>query len=386
MSNEKREAQKKNREVAMQKAKAAKSIKWIIIAFVGLAIIGLIAWAVVTSVVLETKSVDNYSAGLTDSGMIEGVRALDYVDLCDYKNITVKRSEVEVTDEEVQAHIDEIMSNYPNYDTDTSRVIKEGDTINLDYVGSVDGVEFEGGSTQGMGTLLTIGSGQYIDGFEDSIIGHKVGENFDINVTFPEGYSEELGGKDAVFNITVNSVQTESEFDDDFVAENLSDVATTADGYIEYYKETVLSENMKNYLSKYIVDYSKVKSYPKKYMNTLKGVIKYNDECNYDTIKTSMEETYTFEEYIGLSKKEYEASLSTKAMSMLDNELIIQAICEDANLTVTDADMAEFMDISGLGSTYYQSYEDTYGKGYMYQAGMTLTVFKYLEGLATITD
>ena len=92
-------------------------------------------------------------------------------------------------------------------DTTKGTVVQAGDTINLDYVGSVDGVEFEGGSTQGQGTDLTLGSGTYIDGFEEAVEDHKVGESFDIHVTFPENYgNSDLAGKDAVFNITINGV------------------------------------------------------------------------------------------------------------------------------------------------------------------------------------
>ena len=92
-------------------------------------------------------------------------------------------------------------------DTTKGTVVRAGDTINLDYVGSVDGVEFEGGNTQGQGTDLTLGSGTYIDGFEEAVEGHKVGESFDIHVTFPENYgNSDLAGKDAVFNITINGV------------------------------------------------------------------------------------------------------------------------------------------------------------------------------------
>ena len=92
-------------------------------------------------------------------------------------------------------------------DTTKGAVVQAGDTINLDYVGSVDGIEFEGGSTQGQGTDLTLGSGTYIDGFEEAVECHKVGESFDIHVTFPENYgNSDLAGKDAVFNITINGV------------------------------------------------------------------------------------------------------------------------------------------------------------------------------------
>jgi FKBP-type peptidyl-prolyl cis-trans isomerase len=85
--------------------------------------------------------------------------------------------------------------------------VKSGDTVNIDYTGTIDGEEFDGGSTNGQGTDLVLGSGSYIDGFEDGIIGHKVGETFDVNVTFPENYGvDSLNGKDAVFSVTINGV------------------------------------------------------------------------------------------------------------------------------------------------------------------------------------
>lgn len=85
-----------------------------------------------------------------------------------------------------------------SYSTDTSLTVESGDTVNIDYVGTVDGVEFEGGSTDGAGTDLVIGSGSYIDGFEDQLIGAHPGDTVEVNVTFPEDYGvEDLNGKAA---------------------------------------------------------------------------------------------------------------------------------------------------------------------------------------------
>lgn len=91
--------------------------------------------------------------------------------------------------------------------TDTSLTVQDGDTVNIDYVGTVDGVEFEGGNTQGTGTDLTIGSGSYIDDFEDQLVGAHPGDTVTVEVTFPEDYGEEtLNGKDAVFTVTINGI------------------------------------------------------------------------------------------------------------------------------------------------------------------------------------
>lgn len=94
--------------------------------------------------------------------------------------------------------------------TDPETVAENGDTVNIDYVGSIDGVEFDGGNTHGTGADLTLGTGTYIDNFEDQIVGHKVGDTFDVTVTFPDDYgAADLAGKEAVFVTTLNGVYKE---------------------------------------------------------------------------------------------------------------------------------------------------------------------------------
>lgn len=93
------------------------------------------------------------------------------------------------------------------FSTDTSLTVKDGDTVNIDYVGSIDGVEFAGGNTNGAGADLTIGSGTYIDDFEEQLIGAHPGDTVEVNVTFPENYgNEELNGKEALFVVEVNGI------------------------------------------------------------------------------------------------------------------------------------------------------------------------------------
>ena len=94
-----------------------------------------------------------------------------------------------------------------SYSTDSSLTVEDGDTVNIDYVGSIDGVEFDGGNTQGNGTELTIGSGRYIDDFEEQLIGAHPGDEVEVTVTFPDDYgNDELNGKEAVFDVTVNGI------------------------------------------------------------------------------------------------------------------------------------------------------------------------------------
>ena len=156
---------------------------------------------------LDKSALYSYSDGLTDDGFFKGVTALDNVVLPDYKAYTMPEDLTVATEAEIKAKIEEIKSTFATSekDVDTERAVVNGDYINIDYVGKIDGVEFEGGSTQGAGSDVTIGSKTFIDGFEDQIIGHKAGETFDITVTFPEDYGNaDLAGKEAVFTITVN--------------------------------------------------------------------------------------------------------------------------------------------------------------------------------------
>jgi len=149
----------------------------------------------------------NYSDGLDEKGYWEGIRALDYVTLPeDFASVAIKRSDVEPTSEEVEEQISDLLSQYSSTEHITDRAAADGDTVDINYVGSVNNVEFTGGSAENYD--LTLGSGTFIDGFEDQIIGHKPGETFDVNVTFPEQYqAAELAGKPAVFKIKLHEVK-----------------------------------------------------------------------------------------------------------------------------------------------------------------------------------
>ena len=121
-------------------------------------------------------------------------------------NETTSKVESSVTDENSNAG-SLIEAEETTYQTDPSLTVENGDTVNIDYVGSIDGVEFSGGNTQGMGTDLVIGSGSYIDDFEEQLIGAHPGDNVTVTVTFPEDYGKEnLNGKEAVFEVTVNGI------------------------------------------------------------------------------------------------------------------------------------------------------------------------------------
>ena len=217
---------------------------------------------------MEEVETYDYSAGLTEEGFFEGVTALDNVVLSDYHSYTIPEEATVATEDEIKSKIDaEIMAAYVTQekDTDADRVVADGDSINIDFVGKIDGVEFEGGSTDGVGSDVVIGSGRFIDGFEDQIIGHKAGETFDITVTFPEDYgNEELNGKEAVFTITVNHIYKTivPELTEDFVKENLSEYYESVADLKAQVAESIVDADTKNHIWGKLMSETTVTSYP----------------------------------------------------------------------------------------------------------------------------
>ena len=201
----------------------------------------------------------NYSDGLDEKGYWEGIRALDYVTLPeDFASVAIKRSDVEPTSEEVEEQISDLLSQYSSTEHITDRAAADGDTVNINYVGSVNNVEFTGGSAENYD--LTLGSGTFIDGFEDQIIGHKPGETFDVNVTFPDGYSDstdasgnavKLSGQKVVFTVTLNYISESvlPELTDSWVADTFGTFGTpnniyTVEALRAYYQNQLYTSNL----------------------------------------------------------------------------------------------------------------------------------------------
>ena len=156
------------------------------------------------------------------------------VELGQYTHLGIEKKVEEVTDEDVMADIERARDRAARYVEVTDREAKLDDQANIDYQGLLDGVPFEGGTAQGH--ELVLGSGAFIPGFEDQVVGMKIGEEKDINVTFPENYhSKELAGKPVVFKVKLNSLREKEvpELDDEFV----KDVSETANTVDEYKKE-----------------------------------------------------------------------------------------------------------------------------------------------------
>ena len=184
----------------------------------------------------EMTSVDQIGAG-QDLKFTCEVFVRPDVELGQYKGLEVEVAKQTVSEDDVNARIEQDRQKGARTIDVEDRPVEDGDTVNLDYAGSVDGVAFAGGTAQGQ--TLKIGSHQFIPGFEEQMVGMQIGEEKDLNVTFPEQYhSEELAGKAAVFHVKVNSIQRTElpELDDDFAAD-VSDFNTFAE-----YKDSIVKE------------------------------------------------------------------------------------------------------------------------------------------------
>jgi trigger factor len=179
-----------------------------------------------------------------------------YVTLGEYKGLEVTVEPITVDEEEIQYYMDSMYTDCLSYATGvevdngiTDRAVEEGDTVYIDYIGKKDDVAFDGGTANGY--YLTIGSDSFIDGFEDGLIGVMPGETVDLNLTFPESYSNsELAGAEVVFTVTVNYILPEG-YNDDIVAAIASTIGlddiTDADGLRQYIYDYLYSQSQEDY-------------------------------------------------------------------------------------------------------------------------------------------
>lgn len=304
----------------------------------------------------DTTSSNTYSAGLTDEGFFKNVKASDYVTLPEYKGVPISPSVFIASEETLKSQIDQILANYTEYEKITDRAVADGDTINIDYVGKVDGVEFDGGSTKGQGTDVTIGVTQYIDDFLEQLIGHKPGETFDIEVTFPDPYEPNtaLSGKDAIFTVTINYIQG-NPLTTELTNEIASDYGfKTKEELITDIKEWLVSQQKLQFFSELMADVE-CSEIPASVLDYVK-----NEEITYfkdNAAAYGMDVDSFVSIYTGYDT--LDAYLESRAEIFKDTAtdyIIIQAIAEKEGLKVTDED---------IKAARYEDYVDTYGVGYI---------------------
>lgn len=386
-----------DRQAAIAKEARAKKKKCIIAVTACAACVGLLVGGTILArnarilkyLASDIEQETDFSAYLTSKGKIEGVKVSDYIDPIDISSITVSSEDVEFTDDDVESYVEALLDEYKTLDTeDTERTAETGDTVSIDFTGSIDGEEFDNGSAEGYD--LTLGSGTLIDDFEDQLVGARIGEDLTITVTFPEDYGvDELNGKDADFAVHVNGIYDRGEFNDEFVQTNLSDYGyDTAEEFKAAYKEEQITnlyyEAVNNWISKNITP----DDLPAVYLHHVKGLTMTNDEAMYEQYKT-MYEQYgisfdydSYKDYYSTDNMTYEEARDEEASTTVIRDLVYQSICENEKIKVTNEDYEAFIKYNNID-------EDTvtaYGKPYITKSVLQYKVVEYLIGNVTVEE
>lgn len=320
----------------------------------------------------DPTTVEDLNTLITDT---EGIDLKNYiVALGKYKGVEVEVLSTEVTKEEIQEEIDYLLESFPSYEDLDQKEAQDGNYVNIDFVGKIDGKEFEGGSAED--TVLLIGSNSYIDGFEEGIIGMKIDESKDVPLTFPKDYhNTDYAGKDVVFTITLNRImkQVDTKYTDEFIKENFYEgykLSTTKemDKYIENYlltdkKETASQYKIQTVLDK-IVTASEFEKLPQEWVNAY-----YVEELSYyETVAAS--QGATLEQLLSsykLSLDQFKKDCLEYATRAVQEDIVLFAIAEAEKMEITDDEYAKllnekFKDYSAYYEDVNEFVEDNGGK------------------------
>ncbi|MCD8365089.1 MAG: trigger factor [Clostridiales bacterium] len=307
----------------------------------------------------------------TDYDVTEYVTLMD-----DYMNLSVElTSSYEVTDDVVQAYVESYMLPYYPMTVETDKtIVEEDDTVNIDYVGTLDGEEFDGGSDTGYN--LTIGSDTFIDGFEDGLIGAEVGSTVELNLTFPEDYSsEDLAGQDVVFTVTVNSIVEEQiltydELTDEYVVSVLGDYYSSLDEMledVEAYLESSYESEKESAIQTSVLD------------QLLEGcTVTLPDGLLEEKVQSAISqlqedaaaEDMDYEDYLATyyysyasTADEMESYLTESWEESLRQELLLEAMVADQQTSVTVSGFESFVEsyVSYYGYESNDAFYETYG-------------------------
>ncbi len=269
-----------------------------------------------------------------------------------YKGIEIEKKSTEVTDELIEKEIEQVRERNSRLVTVEDRAAENGDTAVIDFEGFVDGEAFEGGKSEGYN--LSLGSGNFIPGFEEQIVGHKAGEEFSIFVKFPEEYqAEELQGKEAEFKIVLHEIKTKElpEVDDEFV-QDVSD-KETLDEYKEELRETV-GKRLVDEAEKDVDD-----KIAEKLMELVQGEIPeamYENQTNEmirdfeNRLRSQGLDMDTYMRYMGMDVNALKGMYRTDAEKRVKLRLALETIAKKENIEVTEADLDE--EYGKLAETY----------------------------------
>lgn len=309
------------------------------------------------------------TAGLTVMDLPEYV-ASDYVSLDNYIGVEVEVPNKTVTDAEFAQAIQDLLEGHGEYEKITDRVTAEGDTIVYDYSGAVDGVAFERGTAKNQ--MLTLGEGNFVDGFEEGLIGAEVGKDFVVDAYFPDPYPNDptMSGKTAQFTMHIHYIQGEyivPELTDDFVKGLKEYTVSTVDEFKDvYYKElsqlkaAYMEDVAMNEVFSALLEEADFSGYPKDYVEVYT-----KDMLNSYTNTAAMYgmDLEQFASMYQMTLEEFEAEVKMMAEQQIEVEILYQYIAEKEGMEVTEEEymavVAEYMEYYGY--TDMTSFVNAYG-------------------------
>lgn len=338
----------------------------------------------------EKDSTDTDTKETDSSGENRLVSVKDvskYVTIGEYKGLELTRTSQPVTDDDVQAEI-----NY-NLEDNGSEVkdgtVENGDTVTINFTGTIDGKEFDGGSAEDY--ELVVGDGEMIDGFEDGIVGMKSGETKELDLTFPDDYYEEsVAGKAVVFKVTLQKFTRPAELTDEWVAENTE--YKTVDEYRAAVKTqledtAVQTADYELYSDAWneVQAASEIKDYPKEDVDAAK---KSYQELNEKYVKDAGMEMADFLESQGMSEEDYESECQQYAESKVEQNLIVQGIMDAEGLSINDEETQKLKDdlIKEYGFASIDEMIETYGEQEVNESLALLRVERFIVDNANVTE
>ena len=273
------------------------------------------------------------------------------VTLGEYKGIEIEKKEVEVTDEELNAEIDRVRESNSRMITIDDRASQDGDTVIIDFDGYVDGEQFDGGYAEDYS--LVLGSGTFIEGFEAQLIGKNIGDDVEVNVTFPEQYqAEELQGKPAVFKVKLKEIKMKElpELDDDF-AQDVSD-CDTLEEYKEETKKKLLAskeESAKREKEEAVID----KIIEGATMDVPKQMVEAQTrQMTQEFAQRLQSQGLSLEQYMqftGMNPQKMMEELEPQALKRIQSRLVLEAVVAAENIAASDEDVEkELENMAGM--------------------------------------
>ncbi|WP_417182579.1 trigger factor [Blautia sp.] len=336
----------------------------------------------------DSTDTDTKEAASSEGKRLVSVKDVSkYVTIGEYKGLELTRTSQPVTDDDVQAEI-----NY-NLEDNGSEVkdgtVENGDTVTINFTGTIDGKEFDGGSAEDY--ELVVGDGEMIDGFEDGIVGMKSGETKELDLTFPDDYYEEsVAGKAVVFKVTLQKFTRPAELTDEWVAENTE--YKTVDEYRAAVKTqledtAVQTADYELYSDAWneVQAASEIKDYPKEDVDAAK---KSYQELNEKYVKDAGMEMADFLESQGMSEEDYESECQQYAESKVEQNLIVQGIMDAEGLSIDDEETQKLKDdlIKEYGFASIDEMIETYGEQEVNESLALLRVERFIVDNANVTE